>query len=231
MYAEGRIKTPVRELDGAVLGLVGLTLQLREPSHGGRLEVRDANDVDRGHEDAEAEGDDEHDLGLSRETHAGQDGHGQEQNGEIGQNVEGRGGEVDGDDVGAMGVCRRTDIEGDRDRIALKGGQHGDAKPPRVHHEEGAEAGPAEDSTGLGQGEVEGQDRGLDHHERWLVHDGESVDGTQERRLPFPGQMDVASSETPCRPEAERGGKADGNDQSADHEIVVDGDLAHDRRP
>lgn len=66
------------------------------------LEKDNANDINHGHEETKAECDDQDCLLLRGKTHLRQDRDGKEQNGQVGDDVDWGGGQVERDDVDAL---------------------------------------------------------------------------------------------------------------------------------
>lgn len=130
--------------------------------HGARgcraLKVGDPNDVHHGCKDTKTEGDNQDDLLFQREAHAGQDGHGQEEDGKIGDEVNGGGGQIQGDDIDAGGIVDGGVVEDGAPRMALEHIDQGQGKAGGIHDDERDVVCPAEDFFSFGQGQVEDED-------------------------------------------------------------------------
>jgi hypothetical protein len=140
------------------------------------LEVGDTDDVDDGDEPSDDECRDEYDLLPELHAERGEDREGEKENGQIGEDVDRRRGEVERDnvDAGAVDVC---ECRGDGPTLEdVEKGQH------NAGH--GDEGGVAEERVRGGHPPVQDENGRLGGHEGGVVEDGEGVDGSFQGHLP-----------------------------------------------
>jgi len=136
---------------------------------GGALKIRDPDDINDGDEETEAERHDQDDLLLSWKAHPREDRHGQEEDREIRDDVDGRGGQIQRDDVCTRGARRLRVGESGPRWTTLEGVDQRQPQSCRIHHEESRIVCPAEDPFPAGQGQVEDEDRRFDRHQRGVL--------------------------------------------------------------
>lgn len=145
------------------------------------LEVGDADDVYDRDEGADGEGGDQGDLLAKLHAELGEDGQGEQQDGEVGQDVDGRRSEVERDDVDTC--AHRVLVKRRPDGTALEDVEEGQDEAGQVDDGEGAVRGVPKERVGSGHADVEEEDGRLGGHERGVVEDRERVEGLFEDRL------------------------------------------------